>query len=304
MSTFSVTGAATAGPRLLMARPLAAVVWALVYVGFLFLIATPFAGPLVAAISTLARSGSNPTIETLAALFADLFGFLVLWTLGAMVLGAVIACAIYRSILQPEKSAFAYLRLGGEELWVLLVTFVRGILVFILQFALSVPLGIIVVLVGMGNHAAVALVTNLGQIVIAFAAIWVNLRLSLAGPMTFSERQFRLFESWTLTRGSDWRLVGVVVLVGVMASVFCLFVAVIGIATGTAIWNMAPHPTDVQAALRQPPSEWMRELTPFLTLIGILLWGALTVLVPLATAPFAFIYQRLHPSADRAATFA
>ena len=40
------------------------------------------------------------------------------------------------------------------------------------------------------------------------AGVWISLRLSLAGPMTFAERQFRLFESWTLTRGHVKELLG------------------------------------------------------------------------------------------------
>ena len=44
------------------------------------------------------------------------------------------------------------------------------------------------------------------------AAIYVGVRLSLAGPATCAEGRLVVFESWTMTHGHFWRLLGAYVL--------------------------------------------------------------------------------------------
>jgi glucan phosphoethanolaminetransferase (alkaline phosphatase superfamily) len=57
--------------------------------------------------------------------------------------------------------------------------------------------------------------------------IWVAVRLSLSGPATFAERHIRVFESWILTRGVFWRLLGAYVLSLALVIVVMLLALVI-----------------------------------------------------------------------------
>ena len=194
MAGFGIEDAAFAGVGLLGRKPLAAVAWALVYAVFLTVVLVPFAGPLVAFVTTVAKSGGHPATEDLLPDVGGLLGLFVLLGLGSLVVGAVISCAVFRAVLQPENSSFAYLRLGSEELWVLLVSFVRGLFTALLQVVLTIPVGIVVGLLAISAPGVAATVRAIGQIIIYILVIWVTLRLSLSGPMTFTERQFRLFE--------------------------------------------------------------------------------------------------------------
>ncbi len=269
---------------------------------FLTVVLVPFAGPLVAFVTTVAKSGGHPATADLLPDVGGLLGLFVLLGIGSLVVGAVISCAVFRAILQPENSSFAYLRLGSEELWVLLVSFVRGLLTALLQVVLAIPVGIVVGLLTISAPGVAASVRAIGQIIIYILVIWVTLRLSLAGPMTFTERQFRLFESWTLTRGYGWSLFAVALIVGVIGAVVYLIALVVGLVGGVAIWNGIPHPTDMQTFLSQPASYWMRGLAPLLTLIGGLIWLVAAVLTPIVIAPWARIYRSLSPAGNVAAT--
>ena len=302
MAGFGIEDAAFAGVGLLGRKPLAAVVWALVYAIFLAVVIVPFAGALVAFLTAVAASGGHPSAEALTPQIGGLLGLFVLLALGSLVVGAVISCAVFRAILEPEKSSFAYMRLGSEELWVMLVGFVRSLLTGVLQIVLAIPLGIVVGLLTATLPGGAALVRTIGQLAIYLVVIWVTLRLSLAGPITFAERQFRLFESWSLTRGYGWSLFAVALIVGVIGVVVYLLALVVGLVGGFAIWGGIPHPSNMQAFLSQPASYWMRGLAPLLTLIGVLVWLVAAILTPIVIAPWARIYRSLTPGADLAST--
>lgn len=304
MADFDIAEAAFAGPRLLGRAPVAALVWGLIFVVMVALVTAPFAGPLVALVQAIAAAGGRPLPpEQTLGLFGGVAGMVVLLALGALVVGSVISCAIYRAVLTPEDRRFAYLRLGPEELWVMLVGAARFLVMVGLQVAMSIPTLIIVGLVATVAQPALAGV----RIVLQFAAygvvVWVTLRLSMAGPMTFTERRFRLFESWTLTRGYGWRLVAIFLLMGVMTLAVYLLCVVGGAVFGVMLWQSMPHPADIQAFLAQPVSQWSRELAPLLTLMAVVVTILGALLAPISTAPWPHILRRLRPGADVAATF-
>ena len=94
------------------------------------------------------------------------------------------------------------------------------------------------------------ILTGVGLGLIAVVVlVWLGLRLSMAAPMTFVDRQFRLFESWSLTRGSAWRLLGVAVLSLLM--VFVLELVVAGVVLGAMFAAAGQSPrTRIEMALR------------------------------------------------------
>ncbi len=296
MAKFAIAEAAFAGIRLLGRKPLAAVVWAMIYIAFLAAIIAPFIGDLISLFTAVAGMGVNLNPQTLLPLLAPVAGFYLLFLLGSLVFGAVISCAVYRAELRPEESGFAYLRLGSEELWVLLVNFVQFWVMLGAQIALAIPLAIVIALVSMNNSAMVGAANEVGQLVIDGVMVWLYLRFSLAAPMTFADRQFRLFDSWVLTRGLGWRLLGVGAIVIVMAIAIYLFLVIIGTVAGISLWSAIPHPAKLDQMFSRPPSEWMNDLAPLLALGGLLVTIAGTLLVPIFIAPWAYIYQRLQGS--------
>jgi hypothetical protein len=208
MSEFSLTDAAFEGFRLTRERPGVVGAWALVY-GLLSLVITavtitvlgPQAGELDAAARGVMPSNTAEAVRQSRALAP-----MVLITVPIMlVFWSVFTCAVYRAILQPGEGGFGRLRLGGDE--------VRMMGLIVLLFVLTVctisaytvadRFGAIVAATA---GAAGAVIGNLIRLA-AFAAIcafWI--RMSLAGPATFTGRRIRLFRSWVLTRGHFWRL--------------------------------------------------------------------------------------------------
>jgi hypothetical protein len=255
-------------------------------------------------VSAIAKSPTGAPSPELLSSMSDLQSFNLLIWAGSLVVNSVISCAVFRAVLRPEQSAFAYLRLGNEELWVMLVQFVRNLVIVAIEFVLLIPLMIVgFISVALSHGAGGIPGIIVGALVVVAVMIWVSLRLSLAGPITFTERQFRLFESWTLTRGRGWRLFGVAVIVAVVAMVIYFAAVILGLITGLALWGGMPHPASVQALLSQPPGQWVQALAPLLMLIASLGFVVGALLTPITLAPWPYIYKQLQPGVDIAATF-
>jgi xanthosine utilization system XapX-like protein len=308
MAKIDIAEAAFAGFQVLGRRPLAAVVWALVYVVFFLVLLLAFGGTVVAVISTLIKHGSQPPAPAvLLGLLGGFLGFYVILLLGSIVLGAVVACAVFRAVLNPEASSFFYMRLGASELWLMLVSFTQGVLSFMLQIALSIPVGIVTFALAALNHGNAGVVVAISlilRLLIYGLVIWLYLRFSLAGPMTFADRQFRLFESWTLTRGHAWSILAVGLLVGLVSAVIYGLLTVTGLIGGIAIWSAAPPTAALGTLFDQAPSLWLGRLAPIIIMVALLLLIGGSILTPIFLAPWARIYGRLRPEADIASTFA
>ncbi|MGH7023575.1 MAG: hypothetical protein ACREEB_08300 [Caulobacteraceae bacterium] len=300
MGKFNVEDAAFAGVGLLARRPGSAIVWAVLWAVLLALVTIPFAGILTQFVTLAVQSGGRPDPAALLAIIPGLGAFWLLATLCSLVVGAVISCAVYRAILDPDDSAFAYLRLGDQEIQVLLVNFVRALVIFGVNLGLSIVVAIVALMATTAGPAAGAMVNLLGRLIIIAVMIWVQLRLILAGPMTFTEHRFRLFESWSLTGGSVWRLFLVGLIVVLIAFVVYLALGTLGVFVGMSL----PHPADLQSVLRQSPSLWMGQMASFIALIGVLVLIGAAILTPIGLAPWAHAYRAMTGAPDdTAATF-
>src|SRR4051812_27515369 len=246
MASFSVTEAATAGFGVIGRKPLAVVGWGIALIAALMIPAALCflaMGPELAKLMQLAttqRTGAEPdpaALEQMMRAQSGMTAFNMLYWLWSSFVKAVFCAAVFRAVLTPGQSAWAYLRIGSREMWLALLLLVEQVLAMIAIFVLVLLVVVLTAIVAVGGgesgHMA-AIATGCVGALIAFGVVfWVALRLSMAAPMTFVDNQFRLFESWSLTRGQGWRLLGVAVLIVVF--ILGLEILVGGVVVGVAL---------------------------------------------------------------------
>ena len=144
------------------------------------------------------------------------------------------------------------------------------------------------------SETAGAIAAAVLGVVVLVAACWVLLRLSMAQLISFDEREFRLFESWKLTRGHAWSLFLLALLLIVIAiAAELLFSAVLAVAAmASGVENMFTHDA-IEAFMRQPPATLLRTVAPYLAVFGLVLAFLLGVTQAVFLAPWAAAYQML-----------
>lgn len=228
--TFSASDAAFEGFRVVRRKPAVILWWSLIYLVFFLLLAITVGGPFVALAPQLEAlpRGGEPTPAQIGAMLS-LYGmiFAVALPIG-IVAGAVLNTAVARSVLQPEASRFGYIRFGMDEVRVGVVSLVLALLLLAAYVICGVA---IAVLVGVGvsvNGGVAVLLGVLAAVAFAAALIWIAVRLSLAVPITFAEKRIAIFDSFGLTRGWFWPLLGM----AVIAVLMTILVAVLGMVIG------------------------------------------------------------------------
>lgn len=219
MAEFSATDAALEGFRLTRERPKAVLIWAAVYLlGFVAILTLVF-GTLGAAFFNVTNRGDP---EEAARAMARLAPAVLLVLPILLLMSAVLVSAIYRAILKPEQSRRGYLRLGGDELRILLLTLVLGI-----GFALAALVLILVVGALYEVAAPLGVLAGVGAVGLS---IWGAVRLSLAAPMTFNNQKLEIAGAWRLTKGRFWPLLGAYVLAIILSILISMLAAVISLA--------------------------------------------------------------------------
>jgi len=219
---FSATDAAFEGFRVVRRRPMALIFWSLFYAAIMvaaFAIMGPNLIGLVSATEQLEKSGTTPTLEDFAPLF-QMMGvmFAVLLPL-SLIASAMIYAAISRSVLRPAESAFGYLRLGIDEFRVLVVSVVLFLVFMALTILMSGIIGAVIGMTVAAEMPALWLLVVLLVLAAIAVSIWLSVRLSLAIPITMAEKRIAIFDSFALTRGRFWPLLGMAVLAGVLSMV-------------------------------------------------------------------------------------
>ncbi len=228
--TFSATDAAFEGFRVVRRKPMLLLWWAAFYLvsfALIFLVAAgPIAG-LMAAASDLENMGPGATPEDLQPLMMAYASILPLVLPLGLLVGAVLSAAVARSVLEPGKSAFGYLRVGMDEVRVAVVSLV---LMIVLWLASAVSFGLAGVIAGFLGAADVPGGPLIMVVVFLAAAaflIWLSVRLSLAVPITVAEKKFAFFDSFKVTGGRIWSLIGMAVIAFVMTMVVGILTSII-----------------------------------------------------------------------------
>ncbi len=301
MARFSGSEAIGAGFRIIGKHPGAVVVWGLVYVVlalgpqlFGYWTLWPDVMSLLHTLPPKGMGGDNADAFTQAmvGLRLRMLPYQLLQFPTTILAAVLIYGAVYRAVIEPRASAAAYLRLGAGELWLFLV----WVVAFILIVIALIP---IILAAGFGAHyahAALPASTSwlaVTAIVLAVAALilWLLARFSLAYPMSFAEGRFRLFESWGLTRGNGWKIVGLMLALALILILIevCVGMVVFGIVLAGVGANWQTFGEQVARA----PDLWVGKLVPWF--IGFMLVYVVLVGVfhAIFVAPFADIYRQL-----------
>lgn len=261
---FSASDAAFEGFRLVRRNPMALVAWTLLYA--VLSLASVFAmsnaiDPMIAwgeRAEALENATPSPTPAEVMAVFQD-FGEVILslaWLLPvSLVVGAVLMAAVARAVLNPRAGGFGYLRLGMDELRVFVVTLVLGILMVCAWLAVWLLIAVLAGIAGATGATWLWLFVVLGGLAGVAAIVWLAVRLSLAVPMTVAENRYAFFDSFGLTRGRFWPLLGMTVIVIVMVLVVQLLSSIVtmplAIMTGQEMWTFgaSSDPEALRAAL-------------------------------------------------------
>ena len=301
MARVSVGEALGEGVRLIVRRPLVIVAWGLVFlvVGLLpSLAAAAYLAPDVINLfqHPLPPAGGIP--PGMLAIQSKMLLLQPVIFLTSMLARGVMAGAVFRAVLQPADDRFAYLRVGPAELWLSVLFVAMAILAAMIMFAVMIPavlIGVIGAVVLHGGQAggtmAVAVFLCAG-IVMAGVLVWLGLRMSMAAPMTFAAREFRLFESWTLTKGHALKLFQLALVQGVILVAIGVAIdvaLVFGILGLVGHWDAAR----LQSFVQQPPAVLVRIIAPWAAVLGVLGCTVGAAVGAFILAPWASVYRQL-----------
>jgi len=157
-------------------------------------------GPTIAQLATTTPD-SAAEILSMMGRFAALFALMLP---ALLILHTMVGCAIFRAVLRPDDEGFFYFKLGGDE-WRM---FLASLALVGLMFGILLVLGGVIGAATLAGEAWAALAIFLGTLLGLVGMTYAGVRLSLALPMTFAERQVRVLSAWSLTRGLFWPLLG------------------------------------------------------------------------------------------------
>ena len=217
MATLSVMECATEGFSLIRRRPWAFVGWIVFWLvlgmGPFLVVLAGLAPKFIDFVSAVRSAHDEHDPIAISRLLQDELCFMTIlapWGLWLLVSGTILYAAVLRAVLEPSKSAFAYLRIGMDEVRLFFVRVVFAVLTA--AFVAAIVGGGVVLFIVSDRYVGHPWEGWIDLLVIALGLcllIWVLFRLSMAFPMTFAEKRLRIFESWELTRGRFWPLVGV-----------------------------------------------------------------------------------------------
>ncbi|HEY3800495.1 MAG TPA: hypothetical protein VGL58_19250 [Caulobacteraceae bacterium] len=318
MPDIDVGDAAMAGWRLIGRHPLAAIIWGSAMAVLVAVVLLLFGGAIVGAIAAIVASGAtpNPPAQVVMGLLGSLFGLIVLLVFGGQILEVVIRAAVLRAELDPGQRGFAYLRFGGQELWLIATSVVFWFVLFAANFAMSIPLAIVSMAGALGAAASTTSngvpdlgamtgmlgVRAIGQLVIVAVSVWLWLKLCFGVVLTYRERQFRLFESWAATRGHVLKMFLTLLLVVLMLlAVFLVLGAICLLVAGASVAAVAAG--NWQALMQRPPQMIATALAPLAVVVLVMIAVNVSLGNALVWGAVARMWAQLNPDADAPAAF-
>lgn len=278
--------AALEGLQTMRRRPFIVLAWA----GF-SLVMLPILGLLVKiglgdeGRQVLAGRGSSADPREILDLVMHLGGVMVLLIALALLLGAVLQAAIIRSVIEPRNDRFAYLRLGKEEIQLLIVSLITWATALLCTV---IPSGVVVLGSSLLSGAAAAWFAFLGALAVIGFSLWVAVRLSLLGPHAFSHHHIDIRAAWIQTHGQFPRLLGMFVL----TIVIWLLISLLGAAVASVIGKSLTAAVNLGASGVVGSNSWLiLSLLANLLLAPIFLTLQTVILVAAPARAFAQLNQ-------------
>jgi len=248
MSNFSPTDAALEGVWLARKRPKAILIWSAYYFAFtiiLLLLGYLTLGPHAQEILSEVKDSSDPA-ET-ARLFRQALPFFALSMPLGLVFFSMLIAGIFRAVMATDEPKLGLLRFGPAE-WrlavlVLIALAILGVATFVITLAYSIAVS--------SDNQLIVFAVLVGTVCLT---AYLFVRLSLAGPATFSEGRLVVFRSWPRTHGQFWPLLGAYVMAGALWLVM-LFLMTIGssLVFGVIAWTTGWSITGLVEAASSPP---------------------------------------------------
>lgn len=293
MSGFSATEAALEGFRLTRENPKAFGAW--VGASFFFSVLTIIVDAILPSGVRQGLASLNAEQTLTPAQLVDALVFAAPVLIFALAVLSITSAAVYRLIFRHDDGRFGYLRMGADELRLMGLTVLCFGIAIGLVVAVSFVVGIILSVIAV---VAPQVATNLQwpAAIVSLAIVGAILvRLSLAPVATFAERRITVFESWGLTRGHFWPLLGAyslalacIVVIGILLLIVFTLVA------GAVLMASGGQLSDVGTMLRPQNGSLKSYLSVGIIAYMIVssifsaLWNAVVA------APGAVAYQQLH----------
>jgi hypothetical protein len=306
MAGLSVGAAVGAGFGLIRRRPVSVLTWGAVLVGvqvLAFALFAPYYLAVYAAMFQGVASGAGPL--PMAALQSPqvraMQGLTQLYNLGQLLVTAVLYCAAFRAVLHPERSSFAYMRIGAPELFLVLLIFAAFIALFVGLLIVILPVSLVIGVVAAASHGSglgLLVLLPIVMLALVIAFFFVGLRFAFVGPMIVEDGKFHLFESWTLTRGRvvSLFLIGLS-LFGIFILIDILLLAVL-LGFGAAAVQSLGGLNQVAELLRASPATLIGKLAPLLVVYVVVQIPITGCLMAIGAAPWAKAYRDLLPDAS------
>jgi hypothetical protein len=298
MAAVSLGKALGSGFALIRERPASVFAWGLLLVVF---VEVPVFAILGQAIVGLAgawgqKGPVNPVdASNLAFAFQQRIAIVEAMMLPTLLARALIVAAVYRAVLEPQRRGLAYLRIGRQEGWLMLLSLTVSVLA---GFAI-IPVELLIggsILLGMALQSPWSLIAPIATGVAGLIfLLWVYARLSLAAPMTFAERNFRLFESWRATRRHGLELLGLgLVLFLLLVLIEVVVFGLVGIGAMAAIAGRTVDVPSVMSWLKDLSLQSPGQLAVWLVPTGLVAAAVIGAVNAIAIAPWASAYQQLN----------
>jgi MFS family permease len=243
--------------------------------------------------------GGDVTPEMIMPMMGSLFALIPVLILTGIIVRSVLTGAIFRAVIMPRDSGWAYLRLGARELWLALLFIVLGILGFFLgMLCMLVVVPIQVAAISIEDPVFQMSVMRLAMLPLYGIMAFLTVRFGMSLPMTFTESKFRLFESWDFTRGNGWRLFLMLLLMCAIGVVTYVLFAVIVIAIIAAVLggHFAAGSFDeerLKGFFEQDPAVLLQTALPWVIGIGVAASIVGVLFAVIFTAPFAEAYRQI-----------
>jgi len=203
----TVGGIISGGFNLLRQRPLAALVWGIIYVAASALGLFAMFVPMMQ--FAMANAGAQAAPDP--ATFMQMIGEMYLFFFLLMIVMVILLTAGLRAALRPEESSFASLRLGMDELRMVGLFLLFAIAGFVLMMVMSIVFTIVFGAMGMFGSMRSGQPGGgfiLMMLLIYALPLFLTVRLAPAFALTVMRRKIVIGEAWTLTSGHFWVMFG------------------------------------------------------------------------------------------------